>query len=236
MPLVTATFSTGGAVVIDEAFELVAIEELTLTLDVLIAQLGLSTVPGTLLAANAVSAASLNDISSLMSSMLEQQKLINQNLGIITSALTGVSTNIGNGVTTAQLSYLDQAKNNQFNQQTTNDALARAELPPTEVKEGDLQKKVVSTFGDIANFQLQSQVALGTQAGLSYVQGQITSGTTWLMSTAWTTVGGPTLVAKIKKLFGMADPNKAKTTLAEANAVVRNKLTGVPQAELPPEV
>jgi len=173
-------------------------------------------------------------MATLMASMVDQQKQIVESLGIIQFALTGISTNVGQGVTTAQLAYIDQVQQNQFDQATTNAALERAELPPTEVPESKLGETIVKTVDNVSIFQLQSQVASTTTTGITFVQDQVVKGGTWLVSTGWTAAGGPTLVKAVKKFFKITDP-QLKEKAAEANSVARGKLLGIPQVEAPPE-
>lgn len=234
--VLTAVISApgGGTVTVNDDIAVTALNLLNTNLSLLNARIGTPVMPGSLAAASAVQAASLNEISTLLATVVDQQKAMVESLSILQFALTGISTNIGQGVTTSQLAYIDQVKNNQFQQATTNDALERADLPPTEVPDSTLNDTVLKTSNDIKTFQVQSQVASITTTGITYVQEGVVSGGTWLISKGWTLAGGPVLVKKVKAFFKITDP-QLKEKAVQANATARAKLLGIPQVEVPPD-
>lgn len=173
----------------------------------------------------AVTAGALNDISMLLTSMLKEQKTLNANLQVLTTSLSAVSTTIATGVTTQQLAYIDQTKNNQFNQQTTNAALQRADLPPTVVAQGDLVEKVKGTVNDISNLQLQSQVATATTQGIVYVQGLTTKGLSWAFGEVSAYIASTGAARAVKGWWESIFP-PAKEIMAEVNSVGRATFIG----------
>ena len=74
--LLQATFATGGSITVNDDVAVAAITALTAQLTTLNARIGLPAAPGTLSALSAVQAASLNDMATLMASMVDQQKQI----------------------------------------------------------------------------------------------------------------------------------------------------------------
>lgn len=197
---------------------------------------GLKT-PGTPVASLYVAASSLNDIAPMLSDVVKQQKELNANLVLMNQALSTLTAHIGVQTTTAQLSYLDQAKNNQFNQQTTNAALERAELPKTVVTPGDFKTTVVSTVQDVANLELQSQLVSVTQSGLASVQGYAIEQGKWLVEKAFVASGAAGLWNTVKEKWAkLFDPvGESRQKVVDTKAVTRTTLLGVPETQLPPK-
>ena len=222
--LLNATFATGGAITVDDSLGVAAIAALTAALEKNLSNAAV-TIPGTPAANLAVSAGALNDISTLLSSMYAEQKKMNQALQLITSSLTSVSSNVATGVTTAQLSFLDQTKANKFNQETTNAALERADLPKTVVTKGTLSETVSTTVSDIADLNVQSQVAATTQKGFAFAQGLITDGLAYTYGKASAFVAstglGKAVTALYDKIFG-----KVKEVTVEVNSAARAPFIG----------
>lgn len=233
MPLVTATFSTGGNVIINDTVEVAAIGALTEVMAEFTALA--ANIPGTPAANIAAMAESLNDISGLLTDVVEQQQEINQNLQLISRSMSRISSNIGMGVTTNQLAYLDQAKNNQFTQQQSNAALERAGLPPTEVKQGDFNTRVTTTIKDVGDLQLQSKVVGLTQDGLDLVQELATDYGSYLIEEALDATGISGLWNQAKEKFNELFPSIAdiRKKVAQANAARRATQTGRPNSPLP---
>lgn len=191
-------------------------------------------IPGSPISMMQVQAQSLNDMASMMATMMENQKAMTANIQIIQTALAGLTVHVANGVTTQQVAVADQIKNNKFSQQTTNAALERAELPPTVVTPGDLLTTIQSTVSDVTMLKAQTEAA-------SLVETTLTKGITWtiaqgtdLVSKAWISAGGPELMKKIKAAFGFVE-SPIKKTEAELAAVARAaKTIGKPPAVDPP--
>lgn len=235
MPLVTATFSTGGNVTITDAVEVTAINALTAA----ISQFSAASVnvTGTPAANIANMAESLNDISNLLTDIVSQQQEINNNMQLMVKSLTRVQTTMGTGVTTAQLSYINQAKNNQFFQEQANAAMDRAELPRTSVPPGDFVAQVQQNITEISDLQLQSKVAGLTQDGLNYVGELATNAGRNLIEDALDATGISGLWNEAKKKFAATFPSLVETRkkAAQNNAVKRSATSGRPVIQIPPD-
>lgn len=190
-------------------------------------------IPGSPISMMQVQAQSLNDMASIMASMMENQKDIAANLSVIQTALAGLTVHVANGVTTSQVAVADQIKNNKFSQQTTNAALERSELPPTVVEPGDLLTTIQTTVSDVTVLKAQTEAA-------SLVETTLTKGMAWtvtqagdLVTKGWVASGGPELMKKIKAFFNITDP-EVKKTQAELAAITRAaKTVGPPPAKDP---
>jgi hypothetical protein len=83
-----------------------------------------------------------------------------QDAGTMKTMLTGmasISNTLNNQATTQQMAYLDQQKNNQFQQATTNASLARGGHPPTVVQPAEIVATVQQNIQDVT--MLKAQVA-----------------------------------------------------------------------------
>lgn len=119
--------------------------------------------PGGITAATTASAASIGDLLSKMDS---QTKAINEltvamskvasSVETITTAAANIQYTMTKQLTTQQLQAADQIKNNKFQQITTNAALERAELPPTEVKPTDMKTSIINGVNEISVINLQT--------------------------------------------------------------------------------
>jgi hypothetical protein len=233
MPLVTASFSAGGNVVINDTVEVAAIAALTEA----VAEFGVAAVnlPGTPAANLATLAESANDIANLLTDVVTQQQEINQNLQLLVKSMTRVSSNIGTGVSTAQLAYLDQVKANQHNKQQSDDALARAGLPPTEVKPGDVAQRVQTTVTDVGDLALQTKVVTLTQDGLAYVGELVNDVGGTLIKEALDASGISGLWNTAKKKIAALFPSltAARKKSVQTNAVKRGSTSGRPTIQVP---
>ncbi len=232
MPLVTATFSTGGNVTINDTVEVAAINALTAALNEF-SRLSVNQV-GTPAANLAVMASSLNDISSMLSTMLKQQKAINQSLGLITASMSNLSNNVSSGVTTAQMAYIDQVKANEFDQQQANAALERAGIPPLKVPPGDFVEKAKANIVDVANLNVQQDAINLVQSGINRAQDLTLQSVTWLIEKGWSLTPGPQLLEAIQEKLGLLDAkSKSKQAIAETNSSVRAVQTGLAKGSSP---
>ncbi len=94
---------------------------------------------------------------------------INSNLELLNNNMTRLNANAALGVTMQQMSFLDQAKANQFNQVNANAALVRAKEKPIEIPKGDLATNIKTTVSDIGDLNIMAQVATITNNGLNFV-------------------------------------------------------------------
>jgi hypothetical protein len=235
MSIVTVTLSAPGTATMADSTALAIIAQ-TLAQEKLWGTAGLA-IPGSPICMMQVQAQALNDIASLMASMADQQKAMSENITLIQGAIAGLTGHVASGVTTAQIAVTDQINNNKFNQATTNSALERADLPPTEVTSGDLLETTQKTIADVTQFKGQIYAA-----GL--VESSLSTGITWgvqqgqdLILKGYMAVGGNKITAAFKKFFNISSP-PAKALAAEAAAATRavQTIPKGPSAATTPEV
>lgn len=234
MSVITVTIPSPGGTATMTDTTAVAIAAQTLVLQQLWGAPGLK-IPGSPISMMQVQAQSINDMASMMASMMEQQKEMTASIDSIRTSLAGVSSHIASGVTTQQIALTEQIKNNKFTQQTTNDALKRADLPPTEVLPSDLVDSTKILIQDVSMVKGQTCVA-----GL--VEDNISKAATWTttivsdyISESFIGAAARTAKQTIKGWLKIEDPPK-KAAIAETNAVTRNiKTVPVETKPLPPE-
>ena len=167
MPLVTATFSTGGNVVITDAVEVAAIEALTaqlILLNTAIGPVGGAT-PGTALGIASATQGTLSNILDQLVSIDDRFKAMETQIGDMNgqleksrTGLASISTHMGQQATVQKLAYLDQTKHNEFQQQTTNASLKDAGKPPTIVTPAAFVTKVQTTLQEITVIDAQTTI------------------------------------------------------------------------------
>lgn len=240
MPLVTATFSTGGSVVINEEVELAAITALTTAVTANTTVLEKNIGPASL-----ANIGSLGHQTSLIASntalMVSRQAEIDKSLqkligtlGALQNQLGTVTTGMAHSVqlqarqlTTTQLMAADQIKNNQFQQLSTNTALKESGKDPIVVEPSALIEQIRSAVQDVSTIQLQT-------AATSYVADAVTGtiGVAYKTSIEWAAqssfgkwLSGVWLdvEANTKAIFS---DKTAKEIRDELIAEKNNKLTG----------
>jgi hypothetical protein len=226
---VTIPFPGGTATMADSTA--LAIAAQTLANEKLWGVAGLA-IPGSPIAVMQVQAQSLNDMASMMASMMEQQKEMTEAISSIRTSLAGVSSHMAEGVTTQQVALTEQIKNNKFTQQTTNEALERADLPPTKVLPADLVESSTSLVKDVSMVKGQIYVA-----GL--VEDSISKATTWTttvvsnyISESFIGAAARSAKATIKGWLKIEDP-PLKSVIAQGNAVKRSVRIGPTPAPEP---
>ena len=135
-----------------------------------------ATVPNTPVAISRVAASGINDMTVLLTTMIDQQQKMVSAIELIQNALAGVSSQIASGVTTQQVAVSDQIKMNKFKKQSANDALDRAGLPPVEVKEPAFKEATEEAVQDTLIFK--SQIGITT-----LIERQISEAFTWVALT-----------------------------------------------------
>lgn len=223
---VTIPFPGGTATMADSTAIAIAAAEAARALhtESLWGQAGLL-IPGSPISLMQVQAQSLNDMTSMMASMMEQQKEMTEAISSIRTSLAGVSSHMAAGVTTQQVALTEQIKNNKFTQQTTNAALERADLPPTKVLPVDFVEDTKVLIDDVSIVKGQIYIA-----GL--VEDSISKATTWTTTVvsdyiSETFIGSAARTAKatVKAWLKIEDP-PLKSITAEANSVLRNARVG----------
>jgi hypothetical protein len=135
-----------------------------------------ATVPNTPVAISRVAASGINDMTVLLTTMIDQQQKMVSAIELIQNALAGVSSQIASGVTTQQVAVSDQIKMNKFKKQSANDALDRAGLPPVEVKEPAFKEATEEAVQDTLIFK--SQIGITT-----LIERQISEAFAWVALT-----------------------------------------------------
>lgn len=127
---------------------------------------------------------SLADLVVIMGNVNDQLIKLNEGMTNSTTAssklstgLASISGNIAQQTTIQKMQLADQLKNNEFQQKTTNQALADVGKPPTVVSPQDLASKAEAAIRDVTNINIQMKAA-------QLFEQTITDGFTY----CWTTV------------------------------------------------
>lgn len=251
MPLVTATFSTGGNVIIDDTTEVVAINALTTAvtantamLEKLFGPAG-SQLPGGITASAAGATAELLYIYTEMTNLSKSVRELNVAVGDISKeinisnrGLANINTNMTKQLTTQQVALVDQMKNNQFQQVATNAALADAGKDAVVIPQQNWVDKVKVTVQDVGD--LKSQVAVaGWVEG--YLTETVTEANTELLKWAAETEIGKgaiklwgDLKAKVKGIFASAEAT-TKSNVTQATNIAISKSAVSPPPVINPD-
>jgi hypothetical protein len=176
--------------------------------------------PGTLSASLNAMSRSLINLSNNSASILEKQGELVSAIGSVQTSVSRVSSTINAGVTTQQMALSDQIQNNKFQQLTTNAALERADLPPTEVPAQALSEKVQETIDTVGELKTQVFAAGIVERGL-------TEAITWTATTVQNNIAETYIGAGAASAWGtlkgwLAKVNAgdfAKKTKTEADAI-----------------
>ena len=188
-----------------------------------------ATVPNTPVAISRVAASGINDMTVLLTTMIDQQQKMVSAIELIQNALAGVSSQIASGVTTQQVAVSDQIKMNKFKKQSANDALDRAGLPPVEVKE--------PAFKEATEEAVQDTLIFKAQIGIStLIERQISEAFTWVALTMADLIKNSFLgsaaaegVKIVKGWLGIKEPNVTQVkSLAAEKADIRGLLLADP--------
>jgi hypothetical protein len=163
-------------------------------------------IPGSPAAAQRVQAQAVNDISVVLTNMMDQQQKLISAIEVIQTALAGLNSQAAAGVTTQQLALSDQIKANKFKQQTTNESLKRAGLPETEVAEESFLESTKEMIDNTLSLKTQITIA-------SLIERQLSDAITWIGTTmldlvSQTFIGAAArgFVTIIKGWIGIKDP------------------------------
>jgi len=171
-------------------------------------------------------AQAINDIATMQADMLESHQQIAAGLTTLASVLSGISGQVSTLATTQVMAVADQINNNKFQQQTTNAALKRSDLPETVVPADSLSKTFKDTAASVTSFKAQVGAANLVQNGIteSFAYGQ-TLATQYLKDTFVGTWGNN--VKSFFKSFIKASPaeipTETKKELLTKNATSRGR-------------
>lgn len=156
--------------------------------------LGVKT-PGTVSASlNALATASVNIMDASVSMSKTQGEIV-ASLGALQTAVSRLSATVNSGVTTQQMALADQMQNNKFQQVTTNAALERSGLPPTEVPEETFVTKVEDTIRQTTDMKTQVFSANLIESGLQ-------EAVAWTATTAQDTIAQTFIGAQVAAMWG----------------------------------
>lgn len=111
---------------------------------------------------------------------------ISNSLDILTKAAGTMAYTSIQSLNTQQLAYADQVKNNKFNQKTTNAALERANLPPTEVQPEEFKKEVADRVVDLGTIKAQNAAVDVIQSTVTeYTKAGFEMATKWVAESAF---------------------------------------------------
>ena len=141
----------------------------------------------------------------------------------ITNAAANIQVTMTQQLTTQQLQAADQIKNSKFQQQTTNAALKRADLPETVVAPDEMKKSISNAVTDIGVIKAQT-------AATSYLTDTISEtsaralkiSTEWIASTAFAKwIKDEYAIRKLQAEALFAD-KEAKAKIDEQIVTLRN--------------
>jgi hypothetical protein len=238
MPLVTATFSTGGSVVITDTVEVTAISTLSTAISANTAMIekqfgsAAATVsPGGITSIASDSADSLFAIYGAIVKQNDILRDINTTLGKLANQMETSTTGMANvqyGLTkmsTIQaMAFADQTRNNKFQQKATNAALVDAGKEPIVVKPDEFTVAAKQTLTDIGSVNLQVK---GANLLEEYLTEGITKGLTisqqWIAESAFGQfITSYYAEAKIQAQLLYAD-DKTKEALEKSLKEIRRK-------------
>lgn len=186
-------------------------------------------IPGTIPAILAGQLGTSSDILKSINAQTEAIEKLTLAMGKVASSVESITTAAANiqytanqQLVTTQLAVADQLNNNKFQQLTTNAALERAELPPTEVKPDELKVSVTNAVSNVG--VVQAQVA-----ATSYITDSLSKGATeglrisqeWVAQSAFGKfISSYYAEAKVQGQLLFAE-EKAKAKLIEARDAIR---------------
>jgi len=238
MPLVTATFSTGGSVVITDTVEVTAITALSTAITANTAMLekqfgstAPTASPGGLTAISADAADSLFCIFQLISKQNDILRDINMSLGKIAGSVETSTTGMANiqhtltrSATIQAMQFADQSRNNKFQQTATNAALVEAGKDPIVIPPADMKQVAVQALNDVSIINAQAKLV---NIAEEYVTEGITKGLAisqqWIAQTGFGQfITSYYAQAKIEAQLLYAD-DKTKETLQAALKEIKRK-------------
>jgi hypothetical protein len=180
--------------------------------DALILQIGSPEVPETMLAIMSGTQGTLSIMSAKLQQIDDNLKKVNIQLTTLNGKLeqnkTGlaeISTHMSQQATIQKMTYLDNAKHIEFQQQTTNNSLKDAGKPPTVVTPAAFVAKVENNLKDLTTINAQTSiVSTITDYSTSAVTTAYTKALDWAAKTEigqWITTTYADLKLKVTALF-----------------------------------
>ena len=239
MPLVTATFSTGGSVVITDGVEVAAISALTTATN--LNTLAINTTMGTLGSKTPGNvAASMARQTVMQANILKALNAIESNQQLTVAALNSVSASletntkalasIASGVQGIEIMALtataDQIKNNKFQQKVTNQALVDAGKPPVEVPAEEMDQVLTQTLADMK----QMTTIQFAYRAIDKATEMLTNSAKWTLQWSAETKVGKFFVDSYtsakKAVLGLFGADNAKKEVREVKATIAETESG----------
>ena len=111
---------------------------------------------------------------------------VSKSVETLTGAVGTIQYTMTKGLINSQLATADQIVANKFNQATTNAALERAELPPTEVKPEALGKQVADTYTTVNVMEAQARVIGAVTSAVDNATAEgLATGKKWVLDSAF---------------------------------------------------
>lgn len=163
-------------------------------------------------------AMSLNNMATMTASIMTTQSEIAANLSKLSVSINNLSAHAATSVTTQQVMLTETIKNNQYVQQTTEDALQRSGLPATEVPPQRLQTQITSTINDVTKVNSGIQAASLVQTGIANAATFTTGIVTNVIAESYVGTAAASAWTGVKGWLGMVKPEEmAKKAIAESS-------------------
>jgi hypothetical protein len=183
--------------------------------------------PGTPIAVLAAQGKALNNMSSMMASMMQTQSEIAAKLAGVQVGLAQVSSQVAAGVTTSQVHLAETIKNNKFQQQTTNAALERSGIEPTVVTPTSLTTTIKDTVDNVGPIKLAMEAAGIVEQSISSAIGWTTTTVGNMISESFIGSAAASAFTTVKGWLGITKPDETvKKAAAEASALAAKATLG----------
>ena len=178
---------------------------------------------------NLQATSNLDSALTKMSDLVASIQSLNKTVETAIHMNATISYKLNSLVTTQQIAVADQIKNNQFQQATTNAALADAGKPPTVIPDQAYTDKLKAAVQDTSNVKLQVTAANLTSQGMTEAVTQsFTIATTMIAKTSfgtWIATQWASLKGSVATMFptdtakAVADKTDRATIAAKAVAL-----------------
>lgn len=184
-------------------------------------------VTGTPIAVMAAQGKAINNMATMTASMMTSLEELNSNVRGIQVAIAAMTAHVANGVTTQQVALADQIKNNKFQQQTTNAALDRSGLPPTEVAPTELQTQITQTVSEVSPLKASIATAGLVEQGLGTAIAWTTTNMTNIIAESFIGSAAASAATTVKGWLNIKAPEvTAKAKISEASAAAAKAQLG----------
>jgi hypothetical protein len=173
-----------------------AVDDLNFNIGTLIA--AHNTQMALLVAANQAAAINMGGCWEKLADIEIRMRRFDARMEIMQTGMAHISNTLSESTTTQQMAYLDQTKNNEFQQQTTNASLARGGHPPTVVQPQDLLVKLQKNIED-------TTILKGEVLATNLVSNFITDGIVEAYKTSYEWVATSAVGVALTGIFAMLE-------------------------------